>query len=48
MHCPNLAELPPPPESVTIWPWTRGSRPLPATMPDGQPWPLISIVTPSF
>lgn len=48
MHCPNLAELPPPPDSVTIWPWTRGSRPLPETMPDGRPWPLISIVIPSF
>jgi glycosyltransferase involved in cell wall biosynthesis len=48
MQCPSLAELPAPPESVTIWPWTRGSKPLPDTMPDGQPWPLISIVTPSF
>lgn len=48
MHCPNLAELPPPPESVTIWPWTRGSKPLPAAMPDGRPWPLISVVIPSL
>jgi len=48
VRCPNLAELPPPPESVTIWPWTRGSKALPPTMPDGSPWPLISIVMPSF
>ena len=48
MQCPSLADLPPPPEPVTIWPWTRGSRPLPAMMPDGEPWPLISVVTPSF
>ncbi|MBK8742718.1 MAG: glycosyltransferase [Betaproteobacteria bacterium] len=33
---------------MTVWPWTRGSKPLPATLPDGEPWPLISIVTPSF
>ena len=48
MRCPTLSELPSPPEAMTIWPWTRGSRPLPEKMPDGQPWPLISIVTPSF
>lgn len=30
------------------WPWTEASSPLPATMPDGSPWPKISIVTPSF
>lgn len=48
MRCPTLTELPPPPESTTIWPWTKGSRALPETMPDGQPWPLISIVMPSF
>ncbi|NJD34699.1 MAG: glycosyltransferase [Betaproteobacteria bacterium] len=48
MRSPTLSELPPPPEAMTIWPWTRGSRPLPETMSDGQPWPLISIVMPSF
>ena len=48
MRSPTLSELPPPPEAMTIWPWTRGSRHMPETMPDGTPWPLISIVTPSF
>jgi glycosyltransferase involved in cell wall biosynthesis len=48
MRCPTLTELPPPPEAVTIWPWTRGSPVLPSTLPDGSAWPLISIVTPSF
>ena len=48
MRCPTLNELPPPPEVMTIWPWTRDSWPLSTTMPDGEPWPLISIVTPSF
>ncbi len=48
MRCPSLTELPPPPASTTVWPWTRASKALPDTMPDGRPWPLISIVTPSY
>lgn len=31
------------------WPYARPTeRPLPSTLPNGQPWPKISIVTPSF
>jgi glycosyltransferase involved in cell wall biosynthesis len=31
------------------WPCSRADdKPLPATMPGGEPWPRISIVTPSF
>jgi glycosyltransferase involved in cell wall biosynthesis len=34
------------------WPWSNAAsplpRPLPQSMPDGRPWPLISIVTPSL
>lgn len=48
MRCPSLIELPPPPDSMTVWPWTRGSRALPETMADGRPWPLISLVTPAY
>ncbi|TVR99358.1 MAG: glycosyltransferase [Rhodospirillales bacterium] len=48
MRCPTLAELPPPPPGRTGWPWTEGCPPLPETMPDGAPWPRISIVTPSY
>ena len=48
MHCPTLAELPPPPPSRTGWPWTEASPQLPNTMPDGHPWPRVSIVTPSY
>ncbi len=48
MHCPKLGELPPPPLGRTGWPWTEETPPLAATMPDGGPWPSISIVTPSF
>lgn len=30
------------------WPWMEENPPLPATMPDGGPWPRITIVTPSY
>lgn len=30
------------------WPWTDETQIMPETMPDGSPWPRISIVTPSF
>lgn len=30
------------------WPWTEGSISIPDLMPDGSPWPKISIVTPSY
>lgn len=48
MNCPRLAELSPPPESKTGWPWTVETPPLPVVRPDGSPWPRISIVTPSY
>jgi glycosyltransferase involved in cell wall biosynthesis len=48
MRCPTLTELPPPPPGKTGWPWTEESPQLPDTMPDGRPWPRISIVTPSY
>lgn len=48
MHCPSLKDLPPPPPGKRGWPWTKGSPPLPPTMPNSDPWPKISIVTPSF
>ena len=48
MRCPTLKELPPPPEGKTGWPWTEESEQLPDSMPDGSPWPKISIVTPSL
>lgn len=43
-----LPILPSPPEGKTGWPWTEASHPLPERMPDGSPWPKISIVTPSY
>lgn len=48
MRCPTLGELPPPPPGKTGWPWTDESEQLPDTMPDGSPWPKVSIVTPSY
>jgi len=45
---PRLSELPPPPHDKTGWPWTEEGPCLPETMPDGSPWPRISIVTPSY
>jgi len=48
MRCPTLKELPPPPPGKIGWPWTEESPPLPDTMPDGRPWPRVSIVTPSY
>jgi glycosyltransferase involved in cell wall biosynthesis len=48
MHCPKLAELPPPPPGKIGWPWTEESLPLCNCMPDGSPWPRLSVITPSF
>jgi glycosyltransferase involved in cell wall biosynthesis len=43
-----ISEIPKPEKSNSGWPWTEVSNPLPPTMPDGTPWPKISIVTPSY
>jgi glycosyltransferase involved in cell wall biosynthesis len=48
MQCPTLTELPAPPSGRTGWPWTEESSFLPGSMPDGQEWPRITVVTPSF
>jgi len=48
MRCPRLKDLPSPPHGKKGWPWTEETPPLPDTMPDGRPWPRISIVTPSY
>lgn len=44
----TLKDLPLPPEGKAGWPWTEESRKLPDLMPDGKPWPKISIVTPNY
>lgn len=40
--------LPEPPSGKTGWPWTEDTPPLLPAMPDGSPWPKISVVTPSY
>jgi glycosyltransferase involved in cell wall biosynthesis len=42
----SLSQLPS--SSKIGWPWTEESPQLQKTMPDGSPWPRISIVTPSY
>lgn len=48
MRCPSLAELPPPSPDKKGWPWTTESAQLSDMMPNGRPWPKISIVTPNY
>ncbi len=36
-------------KDLSRWPWVvPQGKPLPPTMPDGSPWPKISIVTPTY
>lgn len=44
----NIQSLPASPIDKQGWPWTVQTDPLPECMPDGTPWPCISIVTPSY
>ncbi len=48
MPCPALSDLPSAPLGKTGWPWTVESLQLPPAMPDGRPWPRITVVTPSL
>ncbi len=48
MQSPELHELPPAPAGKSGWPWTIASPPLPPAMPNGDCWPKITIVTPSY
>ncbi|MFW2437764.1 MAG: glycosyltransferase family 2 protein [Arenicellales bacterium] len=47
MRSPNITDLPVVPNKKG-WPWSEGSLNLPEILPDGQEWPRISIVTPSY
>ena len=44
----SLSDLPAPPPGRTGWPWTAEGTHLPDLMPDGRPWPRVSVVTPSY
>jgi hypothetical protein len=48
MTCPTLSDLPLPPPGIVGWLWITEIPDLPDTMPDGSPWPRVSIVTPSY
>ena len=48
MRCPTLAELPAPPGGRTGWPWTVETPQITHAMPDGTPWPQVTVVTPSY
>src|SRR5262249_5753743 len=48
MSAPTLADLPPPAEGKTGWPWTVETPSLRPVRLDGTPWPRVSIVTPSY
>lgn len=45
---PAIEDLPSPPGGRTGWPWTEQSTPLSPQMPDGRPWPSITVVMPSL
>lgn len=47
-RCPPLASLPGPRLGRKGWPWTEEGPLLPDSASDGQPWPRVSIVTPSY
>jgi glycosyltransferase involved in cell wall biosynthesis len=48
MRCPALNELVIAPPERRGWPWTEESPPAEEIMSNGNPWPRVSIVTPSF
>ena len=48
MHYLSRYKFPIPLSGRTGWPWTEQSERLPDKMPDGRPWPKISVVTPSY
>jgi len=48
MYSPDLEDLPTAAHGKTGWPWTEENKRLQNVMPDGSPWPKISIVTPSY
>jgi glycosyltransferase involved in cell wall biosynthesis len=45
---PKTNDVPSPISGKGGWPWTEHPSEFPDTMPNGNPWPWITIVTPSF
>jgi glycosyltransferase involved in cell wall biosynthesis len=45
---PGVNNLPDPPKNANGWPWKYETPTVPVNFPGGQPWPLVSVVTPSY
>ena len=45
MRSPRLNQLPAPPPEKAGWPWIEDGAQLPEKMPDGSPWPKVSVIT---
>jgi glycosyltransferase involved in cell wall biosynthesis len=45
---PTQDAFPAPPPGRRGWPWDGAPAALPPAMPDGGPWPRITVVTPSY
>lgn len=43
-----ISDLPTSPPTAEGWPWTERGSSLADTTEDGQPWPKISVITPSY
>jgi len=48
LPCLTVKDLPSAPAGKNGWPWTKDCGKVPDKMPNGQLWPKISIVTPSY
>jgi glycosyltransferase involved in cell wall biosynthesis len=48
MRCPVSLDLPLPLQDLKGWPWVEESSQSTKNMPDGNQWPKVSIITPSF
>ncbi|MBI5653703.1 MAG: glycosyltransferase, partial [Chloroflexi bacterium] len=48
MSAPSLSDLPAPPPGKTGFPWTEASAPVLSTLPNGDPLPRVTVMTPSL
>ena len=48
MRVDSWRELPVRPAGKQGWPWDAAVRRVPEKMPNGQPWPRITVVTPAY
>jgi len=48
ISCPRLSDLPSPAQARVGWPWIEETPPVPSRLESGSPFPVISVITPSF